>query len=305
MIDLNLTEEFLLKVMEYAKAKGLSYGTLKTYASQLRYLFNKYKKLDSDKVLKILNKANHTINRAVINLINEYCLYSKIDFHIILPKKRSTPRKIPNTLTIEEIKMMIEATPKPYDLMLRCIFGIGSGLRAQDIIKLSWNHLYWADWIKNKGDGIVMIKGTKRGKNNINNVPKEIMDSLYEYAKEKDLLNEFFIPEKGVIFDFGIGEWNKSLFYNNKEIWKNQYIKHAYYWIRHNVIKKYCEPAIGKKINIHALRHSRATYLLEVEKIPLERISQLLGHSDIKTTMIYAKMNPEKTINMMRGVKAI
>ena len=63
----------------------------------------------------------------------------------------------------QEIKRMIEATPKPYNLMLRCIFGIGSGLRVQDIIKLSWNHFYWADWMKDKGDGIVMIKETKRG----------------------------------------------------------------------------------------------------------------------------------------------
>lgn len=305
MIELELTEDFMLKVMEYAKTRGLAYGTLRNYAFQLRFLFNKHRKLDRDSVLKILKRADHPHQRAVLSLINEYCFYSGIDFKMVLPKRRSSPRKIPKTLTIEEIKKMIEATPHPYNLMLRCVFGIGSGLRVQDIIKLSWNHFYWSDWMKDKGDGIVMIKETKRGKNNLNNVPKEIMESLYEYAKSKEILNEFFIPEKGVVFDFGVGEWNKTTFSYNKELWKNQYIKHAYDWIRYNVIQKYCEPAIGKSINIHALRHSRATYLLEVEKIPLERISQLLGHSDLKTTMIYAKMNPETTMQMMKGVKTI
>jgi len=305
MIELTLTEEFLLKVMEYAKARGLAYGTLRNYSFHLRALFNKYKKLNRENILKILKKANNPDQRAILSLINEYCFYAGIDFKMILPRRRSKPRKIPKTLTIEEIKRMIEATPAPYDLMLRCVFGIGAGLRVQDVIKLSWNHFYWADWIKERGEGVVIIKDTKRGKNNLNNVPKEIMEDLYEYAKKKGLLNEFLLPDRGVVFDFGIGKWDKSTFSYNKELWKNKYIRHAYDWIRYNVIKKYCEPAIGRRVNIHALRHSRATYLLEVEKIPLERISQLLGHSDIKTTMIYAKMNPKTTIQMMKGVKAL
>lgn len=305
MIELELNEDLLIKIIEYAKTKGLAYGTLRNYAFQLRYLFKKYKVLNRETILKILKKSNHPYQRAILSLINEYCFFANIDFKITIPKRRSLPRKIPQTLTIQEIKKMIEATPKPYNLMLRCIFGIGAGLRVQEIIKMSWNHFFWADWIKERGDGAVLIKETKRGKNNINNVPAEIMRDLYDYAKEQNLLNEFSLPEKGVIFDFGIGEWNKTTFSYNKDLWKKQYIKHAYDWIRFNVIQKYCEKSIGRKIKIHWLRHSRATYLLEVEKIPLERISQLLGHSDLKTTMIYAKMNPETTLRMMKGVKSI
>lgn len=305
MIELDLNDELLGKIVEYAKTKGLAYGTLRNYAFQLRAIFKKYKKLDRDAVIKILKKSNHPYQRAVLGLINEYCFYAGIDFKMIIPKRRSQPRKLPQVLTIDEIKKMIESTPKPYNLMLRCIFGIGAGLRVQDIIKLSWNHFYWSDWMKEKGDGIVLIKETKRGKSNINNVPAEIMRDLYNYAVEQKMLNEFSIPEGNVVFDFGVGEWNKTTLSYNKDLWKKQYIKHAYDWIRFNVIQKYCEKAIGRKIKIHWLRHSRATYLLEVEKIPLERISQLLGHSDIKTTMIYTKLNPETTIRMTKGIKAL
>lgn len=303
MLELELNDDLLVKVIEYAKTKGLAYGTLKNYAFELRSIFKKYGKLDRDNILKILKKSNHPYQRAVLSLVNEYCFYAGIDFKITIPKRRSSPRKIPQILSIEEIKKIIEAAPKPYNLMLRCIFGIGAGLRVQDAIKLSWNHFYWSDWIKGKGTGIVMIKESKRGKSSLKNVPEEIMVSLYDYAKEQNLLNEFSIPDKGVVFDFGVGEWNNTTLSFNKELWKKQYIKHAYDWFRFNVIKKYCEPAIGRRIKVHWLRHSRATYLLEIEHIPLERISQLMDHSDIKTTMIYAKMNPETTLKMMKSVK--
>lgn len=305
MNELALNDQLLSDIVSYSKTKGLAYGTLKNYAFHLRALFNQYKILDRPTLLKILKQSKHPHQRAVLSLINEYCFYADIDFKIVLPRRRSSPRKSPEILSIEEIKRMIEATPKPYDLLLRCVFGIGSGLRVQDVIKLSWKHFYWAEWLKEKGEGIVLIKETKRGKNNINNVPKEIMQDLYNYAKEQEVLNEFQIPDKSVVFDFGIGEWNRSTFSFNKDLWKRQYIKHAYDWIRHHVIKKYCEKAVGRRIKIHWLRHSRATYLLEVEQIPLERISQLMGHSDIQTTMIYAKMNPETTMRMMKGVGSI
>ncbi|MCE2963727.1 MAG: tyrosine-type recombinase/integrase, partial [Chitinophagales bacterium] len=43
---------------------------------------------------------------------------------------------------------------------------------------------------------------------------------------------------------------------------------------------------VNKKIGIHGLRHSYATHLLEVGVDTLF-IKELLGHRDIKTTMIY------------------
>jgi integrase len=46
---------------------------------------------------------------------------------------------------------------------------------------------------------------------------------------------------------------------------------------------------INKDVGIHGLRHSFATHLLE-SGTDISYIQKLLGHNDVKTTMIYAKV---------------
>ena len=44
--------------------------------------------------------------------------------------------------------------------------------------------------------------------------------------------------------------------------------------------------SIKKQVNLHSLRHSYATHLLE-EGLNIVTLQKLLGHADITTTMIY------------------
>lgn len=50
-----------------------------------------------------------------------------------------------------------------------------------------------------------------------------------------------------------------------------------------------------KNLHPHLLRHSYSHYMLELG-IPIERLQILLGHSNIKTTMIYAKPRVEDAL---------
>ena len=54
------------------------------------------------------------------------------------------------------------------------------------------------------------------------------------------------------------------------------------------------------KLHFHSLRHGYATHLIEEKQQPVIKVSKMLGHQDISTTMIYTHMNPKKTANEMR-----
>ena len=62
----------------------------------------------------------------------------------------------------------------------------------------------------------------------------------------------------------------------------------------HYVVKKYSEQNLGRRdVHCHTLRHSFATGLYEKE-VPIERISQILGHSSVDTTLIYSRISVEQ-----------
>lgn len=63
--------------------------------------------------------------------------------------------------------------------------------------------------------------------------------------------------------------------------------------VTNRIIKRIMKLAgINKNISFHCARHSFATIGISL-KIPIEVISRLLGHKDIKTTMIYTRIVDE------------
>ena len=66
-------------------------------------------------------------------------------------------------------------------------------------------------------------------------------------------------------------------------------------------VKKAAEAAkILKRVSPHTLRHSFASHLL-VAGYDLPTIQKLLGHGDIKTTMIYVQTVPSRTVKEARS----
>lgn len=51
---------------------------------------------------------------------------------------------------------------------------------------------------------------------------------------------------------------------------------------------------IKSRLTYHVARHSAATTILLSNGVPIETVSRLLGHTNIKTTQIYAKITAQK-----------
>jgi site-specific recombinase XerD len=70
--------------------------------------------------------------------------------------------------------------------------------------------------------------------------------------------------------------------FNGKEL-DGRYSVRGLSWVMREALKK---TTITKAVNLHSLRHSYATHLLE-EGLNIVTLKELLGHAEIATTMIY------------------
>ena len=60
---------------------------------------------------------------------------------------------------------------------------------------------------------------------------------------------------------------------------------------------------INKNITFHIARHTFATTVTLSNGVPIESVSSMLGHKNLKTTQIYAKVVQEKVSQDMKALK--
>ncbi|MEA3329560.1 MAG: tyrosine-type recombinase/integrase [Nanoarchaeota archaeon] len=171
-------------------------------------------------------------------------------------------KKIPEILTIEEIKLLIKNTTNiKHKLIIKLLYGCG--FRVSEIIGLKKENV-------NFKEGLVHIKFAKGRKDRFVKIPDSVKEELEKFL---ELHNE------------------KFLFFSNRG---GKLTTATIQAILKSASKK---AGIKKRVYPHLLRHSFATHLLE-QGTDLRIIQKLLGHSDIKTTQIYTQISQASIKNI-------
>ena len=160
-------------------------------------------------------------------------------------------------LTKEELQILTKTHCDLEPIKYAALFSALTGLRWCDI-----NRLKWRDIQRTESGYFIHI------------IQKKTEDVIMHpvSAKAVNLLGECGKPYEGIF------EGLKYTDSNNNKIKR---------WI--------LRAGIHKKITFHNFRHTYATLLLN-EGVDICTVSEMLGHSDIKTTMIYAKVLSETKV---------
>lgn len=185
-------------------------------------------------------------------------------------------RKLPNTLTIEEIDSLILSInlSTPEGERNRCMVETlySCGLRATELISLKISELYFKE-----GFIRVLGKGNKQ-----RFVP--IAPSAIKYIN---------IYRSEIRSHMAIKKGHEDILFLNRR--GSQLTRAMLFTIIKNAAKK---AGIKKTISPHTFRHSFATHLLQ-NGADLRAIQQMLGHQSITTTEIYMHLNQNDLANVI------
>lgn len=208
---------------------------------------------------------------SIKSLYKYFLIIGKSDFDpsetIELPK---ISRKLPSTLTIEEVQRIIEQpdVSKPAGIRDRAILETlyACGLRVSELINLKQRDIIAESEIIRvfgKGSKERIVPIGKSALKWINTYKKKVRVRFLKFSDAADIL---FLNQRGSKL-------------SRMTIWK--------------IVNKATEDAgIKKEVHPHTFRHSFATHLLE-GGADLRAVQEMLGHSDISTTQIYTHLDSD------------
>ena len=257
-------EQVLKKLDQQVALRGQSQSTLNNYIRRIAKISLHFGRLpeeiDEDEINEYLvalardpkSPSRSSFKHMVYGLRYYYRLLGMNKKAIALPALKADT-KLPIILNRAELKELFEV-PKllKHRIVLTLIYS--AGLRGQEVINLKISDI---DFERKT----IHIRQSKYKKDRIVPLAKAMAIGLRKYLS----------AENPHIWLF-----------NGKEADGRYSIKGLSWVFRENMKKT----SISKEVSLHSLRHSYATHLLE-DGLNIVTLKELLGHSNIVTTMIY------------------
>lgn len=269
------------KIVKECKRRRLSPRTCKTYIYCIdRFLKFTEKSLDkiSKKDVRLFLETLSEKNLAG-NTMNTYHMAIRFLFENVLKKRMwidikysKVPKRLPDVLSKEEIRKLIDAVKNPkHSLMVSFMYS--SGLRISELLNLKIQDL---ELEKNYG----YVRNGKGGKDRLIVLSKNLIPAI------KRLIQIENLEEKDYLF-----KSNRGKKYSAKSVEK--------------ILKKAGKiSGIKKRIHPHLLRHSFATHLIE-NGYDVTNVQAILGHKSPETTLIYTHIASPKLINTQSPLETL
>ncbi len=256
-----------IEMYDKLEIRNYSMNTAKIYINAFEKFINHYPSLELNEIteveirqyLLVLNQQG--LSRSTVNLaINAIKFYYEVVlgmpqqyYHIERPIKA---KKLPKVLSKEEIALIINNIQNIKHKAMVCIM-YGGGLRRSEVLNLMPKDI-------NSKRMMIHIRNAKNNKDRMATLSKTALHYLRKYFKEYRPTSYLFEGQQGGMYS----PVSLSL-----------------------LIKRAAKRAgIIQNVSTHMFRHSYATHMLEAG-MDLRTLQVLLGHSDPKTTTIYAQVS--------------